>query len=313
MSDPAPLISVIVPAYRHEDFVEECLRSVFEQTHRPVELIVIDDASPDATFEVIQRVTAEAPFPVTVRRNDRNLGLCATLNRALTLARGEYVCFVASDDALSPEKLSTQAKFLAATSDDVGACESDMLLIDRVGRPIRHFSCKPAGGEVDYVRLLQMKDNAFLQACLFKASVFNELGGFDETLRFEDWDFMLRVLRRYRVPYIPGEVVRYRYLETSLSKRLGKHEDDYWRIAAKHLDDPRVLAFGRRRIEGAIAGALAKQQYFEGNRARARQLAAIALAKNPGDPSILRTLAVASLPEGLKAKLRRLRDTVRAR
>lgn len=99
-----PLISVIMPAYNHERYVEAAVRSVLEQDWPRVELIVIDDGSKDKTWEVLckLRTECEAKLERVVMQTQENCGTCVTLNRLLDLARGEYACWVASDDMLLP-------------------------------------------------------------------------------------------------------------------------------------------------------------------------------------------------------------------
>ena len=86
--DAQPLISVLIPAYNHARFVRAALDSVLQQSWRNLELIVIDDASPDATWQVLQKCTDPR---VRLSRNERNLGSHGTLNAALQQARGEFV------------------------------------------------------------------------------------------------------------------------------------------------------------------------------------------------------------------------------
>ena len=92
-----PRVSVLMPAYNHERFVEQAVRSVWEQTARDIELIVIDDGSTDSTAEILQALAAGSPIPMKVSVQ-ANAGISTTLNRAAGQARGEWVSILASDD-----------------------------------------------------------------------------------------------------------------------------------------------------------------------------------------------------------------------
>ena len=93
------LISVVVTCYNHENYIEQCLRSIFKQTYRNIELIVLDDGSTDFSSEVIQEVLKESPF-VTTFESHENIGVVRTRNKGLNLLNGDYFLFVDSDDFL---------------------------------------------------------------------------------------------------------------------------------------------------------------------------------------------------------------------
>lgn len=97
-----PLVSVVIPAYLAEPFIEETVRSVVAQTHRPIEIVVVEDASPDATAAIVERLAAElaAPdFEVRLVRQPCNMGGAAALRRGFAEAAGDYICWLSADDA----------------------------------------------------------------------------------------------------------------------------------------------------------------------------------------------------------------------
>jgi glycosyltransferase involved in cell wall biosynthesis len=103
------LVSVVVPAYCHEAFVRDCLQSIHAQTHRRMELIVVDDCSADRTFEAV-RDLLQSSFAyrferVVFRRKLRSRGAYDSLNIGLGLAKGEYLAIVNSDDVIDPRRL----------------------------------------------------------------------------------------------------------------------------------------------------------------------------------------------------------------
>src|SRR5207249_10243163 len=108
--DAAPaqgsLVSVVVPAYNHAPFLRKAISSVFAQTHSAIELIVVDDGSTDGSFELLTELTDEARCPVVLIRQP-NGGAPAALNRGLSIARGDYVAILNSDDAFTPTRIET--------------------------------------------------------------------------------------------------------------------------------------------------------------------------------------------------------------
>jgi succinoglycan biosynthesis protein ExoO len=100
----APRVSVVIPAYNAEDYLERALNSALAQTMADLEVIVVDDASTDATLEVANRVAARDPR-VRVVRNEHNAGSAASRNRALSVARGEWIALLDADDEWLPRRL----------------------------------------------------------------------------------------------------------------------------------------------------------------------------------------------------------------
>lgn len=105
-------VSVVVPSFNHARFVERTLRSIFAQTLRPAELLVIDDGSTDGSPKVIERTLADCPFPCELIARE-NRGLSKTLNEALACAtRGHLFAYLGSDDMWLPEFLAARSRLL---------------------------------------------------------------------------------------------------------------------------------------------------------------------------------------------------------
>ena len=107
-----PLVSVLMPAYNHGRYVEAAVRSVMTQEYPRLELIVVDDGSRDDTWEKLQKIRpeCEARFERVEMATQTNAGTCVTGNRLMSMARGEYVLIIASDDQLLPGALSALMK-----------------------------------------------------------------------------------------------------------------------------------------------------------------------------------------------------------
>lgn len=122
MSVSPPLCSVIVPVYKHEQWLRECLDSVLLQTFPRLELIVIDDHSPDGSFELARSLTTSAAYArrferIVCQRNASNQGAHNALNTGVDLARGEYLFLLNSDDRFHPARISRMvAEMLGANA-----------------------------------------------------------------------------------------------------------------------------------------------------------------------------------------------------
>lgn len=138
MSEETPLVSVIVPVYNEEDYIEECLRSMAAQeTSFPVEVLVGDDCSPDSTQDVLRRIEPELPEWIRIFYRDHNLGGYGdgNINDLLARARGKYEIVLEGDDFwTSPHKLQKQVDFLEAHP-DYSACYHQCQIVGADSKP----------------------------------------------------------------------------------------------------------------------------------------------------------------------------------
>ena len=105
------LVSIVTPVYKAARYIEENIRSVEAQTYPDWELLLIDDCSPDDSRQIIQRLASEEPR-IKYHRLEKNSGAAVARNTAISMARGEYLAFLDSDDLWEPEKLSRQVQFM---------------------------------------------------------------------------------------------------------------------------------------------------------------------------------------------------------
>jgi glycosyltransferase involved in cell wall biosynthesis len=113
----APLVSVVIPAYKAEEFIEEAIGSIRQQEHRPIEVVVVEDCSPDGTAAIVERLAAEwsgQEFVIRLLRQPENRGGAAALARGFAEARGAYLCWLSADDAfVGTTKLGEQIEQLS--------------------------------------------------------------------------------------------------------------------------------------------------------------------------------------------------------
>lgn len=117
----SPAISVIMPAYNAQRFIEKAIRSVMAQSFPDWELIVIDDCSGDETAAIVEELARE-DSRITFLRNEKNMGVAATRNRGLDLCRGDYAALLDSDDLWYPQKLERQLQLARETEADIVYC-----------------------------------------------------------------------------------------------------------------------------------------------------------------------------------------------
>lgn len=218
-----PLVSVIVPAYNHGEYIQQTIRSILHQTYREIELIIINDGSTDNTWDKIQQMKemCEKRFLRTVFINQENLGICKTLNEAIKLSQGKYIKPIASDDYLVPTAIETFVSFFKNNPraeivfSDGFNIESDYLSNmelnkGEVGRFSKFFSFQ--NGNL-FKRLLTDVFYLPSPAVCYVRSLVERLGYYDESLTFEDVDFFLRAARETHFYFINDELVYHRIHE----------------------------------------------------------------------------------------------------
>ena len=125
-----PLVSVLMAARNHERYAEDAARSVLDQDYERLELIAIDDASDDATADVLEQIAAEAPQGrMCVVRHERQAGIGPTRAHALSLAQGELVGMLDSDDLWLPDKVGPQVELMAERP-EVGLVHAEFVAFD---------------------------------------------------------------------------------------------------------------------------------------------------------------------------------------
>jgi hypothetical protein len=207
------LVSVVIAAYNGDRFLAETLDSVLAQDHDAVEVIVVDDGSTDGTPDILARYAGR----LTVIRQE-NRGVSAARNRGAELATGELIAFLDQDDVWETGLLSAQVHDLERHSDSA-LVYADSWVIDATGtvRGRRSSYLNYVEGHI-FDQLLQRGNFIPIETSVMRLSVFRELGGFNESLRYlEDFDLFLRLARRHRISCQSAVLARYRVHDRNLS------------------------------------------------------------------------------------------------
>lgn len=183
------IVSVIMPCYNHSQYVEQAVNSVYAQSYQRFQLIVIDDGSSDSSVQVLEVLREQLGFTLLCQENQ---GVCKTLNRAIKeYAHGEYIALLASDDFWHPDKLRLQLAALEA-SPDSEFCFSQALEF-KSGSYLANgkiFPRKCFSGQV--LKCVFLRQHVPAGTMLFSRRLYDRLDGFDESLKEEDWDFVIR-------------------------------------------------------------------------------------------------------------------------
>ena len=178
-SSASPLVSIIMPVYNGAAYVEQGIRSILAQAHRPLEVIVVDDGSQDASAAIAERLGD----PVRVHRQP-NGGPPVARNTGISLARGEFIGFLDADDTFTTDALDRQrARFRA---------RPETQLVVGLGQ-YESLQSRPTDAVASFAAVGNEMLTLQLGTALFRRELFDTVGRFDETLRYcDDWDWFLR-------------------------------------------------------------------------------------------------------------------------
>jgi glycosyltransferase involved in cell wall biosynthesis len=273
-----PLVTVICLCYNHERFVEEAIRSVFEQTYTNIQIIIVDDASTDSSQVIIQRcISGKAGITYLPLRKNR--GNCTAFNQGFALAKGEFVIDFATDDIMLPDRIQQQVDFFSTLSTEYGVVFTNALYVDANGKEIRNhyqylfkkglLSRIPQG---DVYRELLSVYFISSPTMMVRKKVLDVLSGYDEMLSYEDFDFWVRSSRDYKYGYLDAVTTKVRITTRSMSRGWYVRGDK--QLYSTYLVCKKAMLLNRsKQDENALAKRLkyeVRQSVFSENHAEAK-------------------------------------------
>ncbi|MCF8708613.1 glycosyltransferase family 2 protein [Rhizorhapis sp. SPR117] len=236
--NPMELVSVVIPAYKATETIGETLQSVQTQTHAPLDIIVVDDGSPDDTQAMILSFAASDPRISLMQQ--ANAGVAAARNRGWKVAASDLIAFVDADDLWAPSKIERQLAALKAEGPGTGLAytwyariDEDSLITSRSHRPIVQ------GDVLKAMFLGNFIGNG--SAALMIRAALEEAGGFDSSLHArgaqgcEDFSIYFRIAEKYRFALVPEPLTGYRVLPGNMSSDMLRMLRSFDLVAAEML------------------------------------------------------------------------------
>lgn len=211
------LVSVVVPCYNSSEYVEDTLESIAQQTHRNLDIVLVEDGGTDNTIEILRRFSRQDKR-FRIVRHRANSGLSAARNSGARAAFGKYLCFLDSDDLMMPESVQVRLSAIKTSTDPriIGSYCGSLTIGEDIATP------PPARPNP---RLQRSDFMTSFGRCPFNAnqpmfikSEFLQMGGFDETLKqAEDYDLWMRILRAgFHIVPAKFDAVTYRARQSSM-------------------------------------------------------------------------------------------------
>jgi glycosyltransferase involved in cell wall biosynthesis len=217
------LVTVVVPAYNAAAVIDETLLSVRGQSHRALEILVVDDGSKDATAQIVEAHAAEDPRVRLIRQS--NGGVAAARNRGIAEARGEFIAPVDADDLWRWDKVERQLAAFEYGGERIGLVYTWYARIGADGSILSQDPVYPEGEDLlEAIATRNFVGNG--SSPMFRKSVAEAIGGYDPSLRArkaqgcEDWRFYFQVAERSDFAVAPEYLVGYRQLPGAMSSDL---------------------------------------------------------------------------------------------
>ena len=234
--DPAfPLVTVVVPSYRHAPYVEACIRSIASQDYPSVQLVVVDDGSDDGSPEIVRRLGEELGFEAVLAPHR---GVVPTLQDLLSRAGGIYYVSMGSDDIMPPGRLSLQVAHLEAHP-GVVACTGQALELHDDGslRPMPQY--RIGIPEVSFEDLFLGRKELHTVSMMWRLDAFRAVGGYDPAHDIEDFPLWLKLSRTFGpIHVLPDVLTHYRVHGANLSLQIDRIFPQALAALEAHRDHP---------------------------------------------------------------------------
>ena len=211
--DKTMLISIITPTYNREAFLPAAIESVLAQSYKEFELIIVDDGSTDNSRELINAYADKDPRVKYLYQENQRQSVAR--NYALSIAKGDFICFLDSDNYWPHDKLEKSLKAFEQHP-EADIVYGDCITIDEQGNELHRNNMRRYSGNI---AALLLKDNfVSMNTTMTRRKCFNEMGGMSGKRRVaDDYDLWLKFSARYRFQYIPEFLAYYRVMENQIS------------------------------------------------------------------------------------------------
>ncbi|MGN1152815.1 MAG: glycosyltransferase family 2 protein [Candidatus Gastranaerophilaceae bacterium] len=238
------LVSILIPAYNHEKYIQETIKSIINQTYKNIELIIIDDGSTDSTWNKIQEIKneCESRFVNIHFETQDNKGTCDTLNKLISLANGDYIYIIASDDIAKTQAIEKEVKFLSKNpayglvvgDDEIIDADSKVCYWDKDRNNVYDKTQAVYKTFADFLKNIRRDinfnskqfgtynslycGNYIPNGYLIKKEVFNDIR-FVKDAPLEDYYLMLQISKKYKMKYLDEVLYSYRWHSANTIKQ----------------------------------------------------------------------------------------------
>jgi alpha-1,3-rhamnosyltransferase len=212
-----PLVSVVIPSYNHEKYIQESIESVLKQTYKNIELFVIDDGSTDNSPAIIRELGEKYHFHYQLRKN---IGHLKTANELYAMSNGKYICCIASDDIWTLDKVEKQVAFMEENP-QIAACYGNILNINEHGEILPFYQQYFTKYNIySFEDIVMGRQYIYSLTEMIRRDVFEIVGPFDEAYILEDLNIWLKLTHAgYQIACLKYLMGFYRSHPNNISKK----------------------------------------------------------------------------------------------
>ena len=220
-----------MPCYNQVNYIRDSIDSVLDQTYKNIDLILIDNDSTDGTKEIIKEYEKK-DTRIRALYHEKNKGLGFSFTEGMSIANGDFVAFISSDDLWDPKKLEMQVNILDSNK-DFDVIHSNAHIIDENGKnsgktikELFRLNVKELSGEVFHI--MTKKNICCTSTILFRKECLTTYSEFDSALRFaHDWWLYIMLAKKHKFYYVPNTLASYRIHSSNITKKIDWVYQDY--------------------------------------------------------------------------------------
>tara|TARA_B100002051_G_C16621929_1_gene578735 strand:+ start:69 stop:1040 length:972 start_codon:yes stop_codon:yes gene_type:complete len=260
-------VSFLICVFNGENFLDQALLSIKNQTYQNFEVVIVNDASTDDSLLIINKYSKDFTN-YRIINNSNNIGLTRSLNLAAKFAKGEWLARLDADDVCHHSRIDKQLK-LCSSKNSIALIGSGCNFIDSDNRFIfkKNFGQKSA-----YIRNQLQKVNAFFphSSALIKKSIFLKMGGYDEFFKYaQDYDLWLRISEKYQIVASRDHLVNIRIHKNRISSKTQDEQFifarsaivSYWLRREYNIKTNQKI---KKKIYKNLISYISKNSYYQG-------------------------------------------------
>ena len=227
MNKFTPLVSVIMSAKNSEQTVSQAVKSIQAQTYENIEILILDDASTDNTFEILSEL-ADSDRRIKLYKNQKNIGLTKSLNKLISFANGSYIARQDSDDYSEKNRIELQIQHIELQNLDASTTRAKILNSNRKIPGLSYY--------IPYKLSMRYKNPFIHGTLIISKKIINNLGNYDENFYFaQDYKLMKDFLNAgYKVRSL-SKTLYYLNTKNNISQNNKDEQNYYFECARKNL------------------------------------------------------------------------------
>ncbi|HEY5464526.1 MAG TPA: glycosyltransferase family A protein [Hanamia sp.] len=232
-----PLVSILLLSMNHEQYIEQCIQSIMNQTYKNIEIIYLDNASSDNTYQLGKKLLEQSNFPGKIFLNKESKSISENLNFLLDNSTGQYISPLSTDDWFAPENIEKKVAFYSDNPNAGALFSNGWFYYEQEKKTVLNDSSTFKRGNI-FKELLTQPDCLFYVGAMYNRGIFEKVGKWDENLLIEDVDMYIRISLVATIDYINEPLVYYRRNSESASKNKRFMIEGFKQYYAKYKAKP---------------------------------------------------------------------------